>query len=97
VATKEWKCMTCEWSGKSKALIYDADNSAICPKCESYDVFPQRYFKCRECGFEGEQYEFFGEHVPADLDPTQEPGSKMPSRHNSLNGICDSTRWVQTG
>jgi DNA-directed RNA polymerase subunit RPC12/RpoP len=90
MATKEWKCMECGWKGKPKALVVDSDDSHACPKCKSYDVFPQRYFKCRDCGFEGEQYEFFGPDVVADQDPSEEPGAKMPACHDGENGLCDS-------
>ncbi len=106
MATLEWRCMTCDRTFRSDELKKDQGGTPICPYCQDYDVFPQRYFRCMQCGFEAEQSVFFPD-ISADLDPeVDQEGSLInndPVYHSSTSDDpdasgdeeCESYRWIQ--
>ncbi len=99
MATLEWRCMACDRIMKPDELIKAGEGTPMCPYCQDYDVFPQRYFRCLKCGFEAEQDSFFP-GMPADADPEETKESYWrvdPAYHeNHHNGNdCESYHWIQ--
>jgi hypothetical protein len=94
-----WRCEACKYQGLKETF---ADPIATtCPKCQSEDVFPTRWFRCNTCGHEAEEDDFFAHEIdlPKDDHPIRvwDAKAKCPNEKcpNFQQDVYDEEKFVE--